>query len=449
MRESMMNTQPQQGTPDDQIPNIEKETNEFMHVENNHAANFFWGTENPHINNRGYKKYSNKDWYTEWQDYTYFDISNLLHNSRPNLINKIAKFSFKTEKIKKLSSPLLTKINGLKDRKLYPVKNIGTYIKTACFGLLAVFSAFTAFSFINYPTSSADAVSMIMSQNAETKVSSFQKSLLKGELSDERKGIIFYISKGEPIKELAARFHLNEKTIRTANKIPSSMKKAKAGKRLLILPIDGVYHPIRSGESIAEISTRYKVATSKILDSNSLDNPNLIKLDHGLIIPGASNLKFRPKPTLKKLATIINSQSSFRVGYVPSMVQGVSRYLNVGRSCWPTGGSISSVYGWRWGSFHSGIDIANDYGSPLRTIRSGIVTGVGYEGGYGNLITIDHGNGMVTRYGHCASFNVSYGQRVVAGQVIGEVGSTGFSTGPHVHFEVLINGSHVNPRPYF
>ena len=120
-------------------------------------------------------------------------------------------------------------------------------------------------------------------------------------------------------------------------------------------------------------------------------------------------------------------------------------------SIWPAKGDVSSPYGLRWGGsdFHPGIDIANDYGTPIVATADGVVTTAGWNsGGYGNMVDIDHGNGIMTRYGHAQQVIVSAGQRVQKGQVIAYMGSTGFSTGPHVHYEVRINGNPVNPAGY-
>ncbi len=111
---------------------------------------------------------------------------------------------------------------------------------------------------------------------------------------------------------------------------------------------------------------------------------------------------------------------------------------------WPTSGNISNGYR---GS-HTAIDIATRTGTPIRASDSGRVTFTGWQGGYGNLVIVDHGNGIVTRYAHCNSINVSPGQSVSRGQQIATVGSTGRSTGPHLHFEVLVNGGFRNPLSY-
>jgi murein DD-endopeptidase MepM/ murein hydrolase activator NlpD len=115
---------------------------------------------------------------------------------------------------------------------------------------------------------------------------------------------------------------------------------------------------------------------------------------------------------------------------------------------WPVSASITSPFGWRWGRMHEGIDLGAAYGSPIRAAASGTVIYCGWEGGYGNLTVIDHGGGVATAYGHQSSIAVSCGQSVSQGQVIGYVGSTGHSTGPHLHFEVRVNGNPVDPLGY-
>ena len=120
-------------------------------------------------------------------------------------------------------------------------------------------------------------------------------------------------------------------------------------------------------------------------------------------------------------------------------------------SGWPTSGDISSPFGWRWNGsdFHPGIDIANDMGTPIVATADGVVTAAGWNaGGYGNMVDIDHGNGILTRYGHASRVVVQEGQRVKRGEVIAYMGSTGFSTGPHVHYEIHVHGETVNPASY-
>ena len=119
-------------------------------------------------------------------------------------------------------------------------------------------------------------------------------------------------------------------------------------------------------------------------------------------------------------------------------------------SIWPAAGYVSSPYGLRFDGteFHQGIDIAADMGAPIVATADGVVTAAGWNGGYGNMVDVDHGGGIVTRYGHASALAVTVGQQVRRGEVIAYVGSTGRSTGPHVHYEVRVDGQPVNPAGY-
>lgn len=115
---------------------------------------------------------------------------------------------------------------------------------------------------------------------------------------------------------------------------------------------------------------------------------------------------------------------------------------------WPVQGVLTSPFGMRWGRMHEGIDIGASTGTPIYAAAGGTVIYAGWEGGYGNLTVIDHGGGLATAYGHQSQIAVSNGQTVSRGQAIGYVGSTGHSTGPHLHFEVRVNGTPENPLNY-
>jgi murein DD-endopeptidase MepM/ murein hydrolase activator NlpD len=109
---------------------------------------------------------------------------------------------------------------------------------------------------------------------------------------------------------------------------------------------------------------------------------------------------------------------------------------------------LTSPYGQRWGRLHAGIDIGVNSGTPIRAAAAGTVIYCGWMGGYGNFTLVDHGNGTVTAYGHQSRLGCSLNQRVSGGQVIGYVGNTGTSTGPHLHFEVRIRGVALDPLAY-
>ncbi|HZQ66746.1 MAG TPA: peptidoglycan DD-metalloendopeptidase family protein [Gaiellaceae bacterium] len=115
---------------------------------------------------------------------------------------------------------------------------------------------------------------------------------------------------------------------------------------------------------------------------------------------------------------------------------------------WPVNAGLTSPFGWRWGRMHEGVDLGAAYGTPILAAAAGTVIYAGWMGGYGNLVVIDHGGGLSTAYGHQSRIAVAVGQAVAQGQVIGYVGSTGHSTGPHLHFEVRVDGQPVDPLGY-
>jgi murein DD-endopeptidase MepM/ murein hydrolase activator NlpD len=115
---------------------------------------------------------------------------------------------------------------------------------------------------------------------------------------------------------------------------------------------------------------------------------------------------------------------------------------------WPIDGPINSPFGPRWGGFHPGIDIGGYEGEPIFAAGRGVVEVAAYNDGYGNETVIDHGRGIETVYGHQSGFAVTAGERVRRGELIGYVGCTGYCTGPHLHFEVRVAGTPMNPMPF-
>ena len=147
---------------------------------------------------------------------------------------------------------------------------------------------------------------------------------------------------------------------------------------------------------------------------------------------------------------LIKPSGSGQAQDIESMARKVEK-LAVTPSIWPTSGEVTSGFGWRsspWGGgseLHQGIDIANSMGTPIFATADGVVVQSGWSGGYGNIVQIDHGNGIETIYGHNSRILVNSGQSVKKGQVISYLGSTGRSTGPHVHYEIRVNGTAVDP----
>jgi murein DD-endopeptidase MepM/ murein hydrolase activator NlpD len=147
-----------------------------------------------------------------------------------------------------------------------------------------------------------------------------------------------------------------------------------------------------------------------------------------------------------ELAARINAAQA-QAAQAPSYASTGDGTVSASGLIWPVGGPVVSGFGMRWGRMHEGIDIAAGYGSPIRASASGNVIYAGWMGGYGNLIIIDHGSGLATAYAHQSSFAVGGGS-VAQGQTIGYVGCTGHCYGPHLHFEVRLNGGAVDPLGY-
>ena len=141
-------------------------------------------------------------------------------------------------------------------------------------------------------------------------------------------------------------------------------------------------------------------------------------------------------------AQIQAAQSSSSSAYAAPVHHSASGFI------WPVNGPVVSPFGMRWGRMHTGIDIAASYGTPIHSAASGRVIYAGWMDGYGNLVFVDHGGGISTGYAHQSSIAVSNGQTVSQGQLIGYVGCTGHCFGPHLHFEVRVNGSPVDPLGY-
>ncbi len=151
-------------------------------------------------------------------------------------------------------------------------------------------------------------------------------------------------------------------------------------------------------------------------------------------------------------AKIAAAQAAAARAAVPSPEEGSSTASAPAPSAsgfaWPVSGPVTSGFGARWGRMHEGIDIAVPSGTPVQAAAAGTVIYAGWMDGYGNLVVVDHGNGVSTAYGHNTSVAVALGQQVAQGEVIAYSGSTGHSTGPHVHFEVRVNGVAVDPMGY-
>lgn len=250
-----------------------------------------------------------------------------------------------------------------------------------------------------------------------------------------RDDVIYYtVEGGDTVGTIAEKFNVSTNTILWENKF-GIRDTIKPGQKLTILPQSGVSHQIKSGDTIDSIAKKYSATADDIIEFNQLADASAIEKDQILIIPGGAQ-PAPPAPTIR--TTTINT---YTYTNIPASAPNTSGT----KLLWPTSGHrISQYYKWR----HLAIDITGNYSSPVYASDGGVVEKAGWGSGYGNHIIINHGNGIKTLYAHESKLFVKTGDLVSRGQTIGMVGSTGWSTGPHVHYEVIVNGSKVNPLTY-
>ena len=162
----------------------------------------------------------------------------------------------------------------------------------------------------------------------------------------------------------------------------------------------------------------------------------------------ALKLTRKQEHTLETEAQALAAADSSIRGQLAAAQSGTDTTPSAAGLIWPVNGPVVSPFGYRWGRLHAGIDIAVGYGTPIHAAAAGTVVLAGWVSGYGNYTCIDHGGGLATCYAHQSSYAVSQGASVSQGQVIGYVGCTGHCFGPHLHFEVRINGTPVDPLGY-
>lgn len=248
----------------------------------------------------------------------------------------------------------------------------------------------------------------------------------------------YTVQPGDTISSIAEEFDLKTTTIKWANGL-SDDSVLRAGKQIWILPVDGIRHIVKKGDTLDSIAKKYKANKERIiqLPMNQLRGGGTLQIGKAIVVPGGQ-MPAPPKPK-PVTTTAVASRTTSYSSYTGSTA-------STGRFTWPTNHARMINQYYHWG--HSGIDIECKYGNTINAADGGKVTSRGWYGGYGYQITILHDNGITTRYAHLSSFRVSNGQRVGRGQVIGMCGSTGWSTGTHLHFEVIVGGSTRNPLHY-
>ncbi len=226
---------------------------------------------------------------------------------------------------------------------------------------------------------------------------------------------VYIVREGDTMGAIARRHGFSEDELARENHLRDS-NHIFVGQALTI-PGTVLHYRVKSGETLSAIAHKFGVSGMELARMNALADPDHLREGQQLVIPagqGGGSLQ-------------------------------TSRGLPLNQLLWPVQGWISSPYGMRNGAMHEGIDIAADHGQLIRAVKDGRVVFAGPRGTYGDTVIIDHGSGLRTLYAHNSRLLVSEGQRVLAGQPIARVGSTGRSTGPHLHLEVLLNGVPFDP----
>jgi len=239
----------------------------------------------------------------------------------------------------------------------------------------------------------------------------------------------YVVQTGDTIFGIAAQFGLAPETIMWANGrfVEDNPDLLRVGQELVILPVDGVYHQVGGDDTLDTIAAAYKVEPAAIIDYplNNLDaNTTQITAGQWLVVPGGT------KPYIPRTV----------VAYSGPIPEDASK--GTGIFGWPAAGQITQGY---WDR-HRALDVGAWKGAPVLAADSGYVVAAGWDdSGYGRIVIIDHGNGFQTLYAHMQVYFVEVGDSVAKGEQIGEVGSTGNSSGPHLHFEIHQTSVQRNP----
>lgn len=266
------------------------------------------------------------------------------------------------------------------------------------------------------------------------------KTLQAEEVKQFRGGeiITYVVQEGDTLSSIAEKYGLQVTTIAWENNLAEKAK-LKPGQELRILPVDGVRHKVSRGETIYSIGKKYgleeEAEAQRIVNYpfNEFLNDETFELATGqfLMIPDGV------KPVS---ATVPVTRVASRLTPDAGSVAATGSYV------WPASGRITQGYRF----YHKALDIANRGGGPILAADAGTVIVAGWvdNSGYGNRVMIDHGNGSVTLYAHLSLIQVQTGQRVNRGDVIGQMGSTGRSTGTHLHFEIRQGGVAIDPTGF-
>jgi murein DD-endopeptidase MepM/ murein hydrolase activator NlpD len=264
--------------------------------------------------------------------------------------------------------------------------------------------------------------------------------------------VTYTVQSGDTVFGIAEKFGLTPFTIYWANSetLEDNPHRLSVAMVLNVLPVDGVYHTVSAGETVGSLAEEYGVEAEALYNEwNDLQEGQALTAGMHLVIPGGAR-EFIAWQLPKTVAS--DGGAASNQGRPGMCVGSYSGLPGRGWFSWPTPGR--RISGWTFrdprNPAHGGLDIHLRTGDPVYAADGGVIIFAGWWGGagYGNLIVVDHLNGWQTWYGHLSQVNVVCGQAVSAGNVIGLGGSTGWSTGPHLHFEVRLDGVPYNPQAY-
>jgi murein DD-endopeptidase MepM/ murein hydrolase activator NlpD len=246
------------------------------------------------------------------------------------------------------------------------------------------------------------------------------------------------VESGDTLGQIAETYGLNLSTILWANDLTYTST-LNLGQEITIPPKDGVSYTVESGDTLSSIASDYSITTADIMSENGLTSANRLSIGDELFLPNAEP----PSP-----ASTTRTTASITTLFTPPEPTSTAPSTSAPSAdgwVWPTDWRvITQYYGWR----HTGIDVDGHYETNSYAARGGVVVYSGWRNGYGITVEIDHGDGFMTRYAHHAQNYVSVGDVVYAGQAIAQTGTTGFSTGTHLHFEIIKGGRFLNPLDY-
>ncbi|MCC6711591.1 MAG: M23 family metallopeptidase [Candidatus Pacebacteria bacterium] len=249
--------------------------------------------------------------------------------------------------------------------------------------------------------------------------------------------ITHIVTEGETLSSIAQRYGLQVDTILWENNLTETSK-IKPGDSLKILPIDGIRHKVARGETIYSIGKKYGLEGSQVQMIVDYPFNEFLNDENFDVVAG----QFLMVPDGVKPSAVITTTTATRFGTITPDAGSVSAS---GSFIWPASGRITQGYRF----YHKAIDIANKAAGSILAADAGVVSTASWDNsGYGNRVIIDHGNGYVTLYAHMSVLQVKAGQRVKRGDVIGQMGNTGRSTGTHLHFEIRQGGALLNPQSF-